>query len=300
MNINLNGAIAIANKAFMKLKKISPELALAGGIACGVGAIVTACVASRHVDEVFDDARDELDVIQSDLDRNAIDIRQAKKESFIVYRNTTLELVKRYAPTIGLGMASVGLTLASHGILSKRYAGLSAAYSTLDGAFKDYRQRVRDALGEDAEKIIRAGGHTEKNIKIDNEDGTSELKRGNSVVLEDGKKSPYEFDYNRFTAKSTWQPSADYNEMFLRSEQTYFNNLFNARGHVFLNEVLDRLGLERTPAGAVCGWIKGAGDDYIDFGYWDTFKRDYNTDTDLCVKNIHLDFNCDGIIYDMI
>lgn len=293
--MNFSVVKTFGSKIYMKLRKISPELALAGGIACGVGAIVAGCLASRHVDDIINDAKNDLDSIQAIAENDQV-LREA---SFTVYKTAAWELTRLYAPTVALGIASMGLILASHGILSKRYVGLSAAYTTLDGAFKDYRKRVAESLGEDAEKILAASGHTEKNIKLENEEGKVETKKTNSIVIPDHKNSPYEFDYNRFTATS-WQANADYNEMYLRNTQSYFNDLLQFRGHVFLNEVLDQLGIARTPAGAVCGWVKGAGDDYIDFGYWDTFKHDYSIDSDLCVKNIHLDFNCDGSIWDMI
>ena len=191
--------------------------------------------------------------------------------------------------------------LTSHGILNKRYVGTLAAYQTLDEAFKGYRKRVAAAMGEEAEKVLMAGGKAEKNIKTEDEE-TGEVKtlKNNNLVLETKKNSPYEFDFNKATAPLTWEANPDYNDARLRAAQTYFNDILNTRGHVFLNEVLDELGLQRTPAGAVCGWVKGAGDDYIDFGYLETFLREYNQDSDLCKKNIHLNFNCDGVIWDLI
>jgi hypothetical protein len=69
----------------------------------------------------------------------------------------------------------------------------------------------------------------------------------------------------------------------------------------FENEVLDNLGIERCPAGAVTGWIKDEGDSYIDFGIF----TDENSERviDFMVgreKSIWLDFNVDGTIYDKI
>lgn len=298
MNINLNAAKNVAMKAYMKVRKVSPELALAGGIAFGLGAIVAGCIASRHVDDVIEETRSNLDDIQKLNDENKLE--NPKKEAFREYLDCSWKLTKLYAPTIALTMASVGLILASHGILKKRYVGTVAAYNALDEAFKAYRKRVSDILGEDAEKLVMNGGKLEKNIKTQNEDGTEETIKGNSVVFNDGKNSPYIFDYNRHTAPYTWKASPDMNEAFLRAQQSYFNDILSTRGHVFLNEVLDALGLKRTPAGQVCGWYKGLGDDYVDFGYMDGFIRDYNLDSDLCKKNIRLNFNCDGSIWDMI
>ncbi len=303
--MNLNVIKNVGCRMYLKLRKISPELALAGGIVCGVGAIVAGCVASRKVNDIVEETNNQLNDIQASYENathqnsNRL-VNNIKKESFIVYRNAAWKFAKLYAPTVGLTMASIGLILTSHGILNKRYVGLSAAYSALDGAFKDYRKRVANVLGEDAEKILNNGGKVEKNIKVIDEDDNVATKTGSNIVIQNHKNSPYEFDFNRFTAKGVWEPSADYIELRLRNTQNYFNELLNARGHVFLNEILDELGMNRTPAGAVCGWVKGAGDDYIDFGYQESFKRDYNTDSDLCVKNVHLNFNCDGSIWDMI
>jgi len=302
MKINLNGLTRIGARAVMKVKKVSPELLLAGGIACGIGAIVLGCIASRKVDKTIEESRNKIDDIQKNIE--AASTKEAKKDlkkvAFKAYVDMGWELAKLYAPTIGLTMASTGLILASHGILNKRYVGTVAAYQTLGEAFKDYRRRVAETLGEEAEKVLNAGGKVEKNISVANENGEVEQIKGSNIVIQKHKESPYEFDFNRFTAKGVWEPSADYIDMRLRNTQNYFNELFNARGHVFLNEILDELGLARTPAGAVCGWVKGAGDDYIDFGYWDSFKRDYDQDSDLCVKNVHLNFNCDGPIWDLI
>ena len=298
MNINIDGAKNVAVKAFMKVRKISPELALAGGIACGIAAIVVGCMASRHVDDIVEETQSELDDLQNYIEEDKIE--NPKKELFKAYVKAGWKFTKLYAPTIALATTSTALILASHGILKKRYVGTVAAYNALDEAFKGYRKRVADILGEDAEKIVMNGGSTEKNIKVKNDDDSEETVKGNSIVFNDKKNSPYEFDFNRHTAPLTWQASPDYNDAFLRAQQNYFNDILNARGHVFLNEVLDALGLKRTPAGQVCGWYKGAGDDYIDFGYMEVFIRDYNTDSDLCKKNIHLNFNCDGSIWDMI
>lgn len=296
--INMEAIKALVIKGGMKLRKVSPEIALVGGIALGIGAVVTACIASRHVDNVIDEANANLNDIQKLAEEDKLE--NPKKECFIIYRQTAWKLVKLYWPTVALGTASVGLILFSHGILKKRHLQTLAAYNALDEAFKGYRKRVAEAVGDEAEKVIMAGGKVEKGIKAENENGGEDILKGSNIVFNEKKNSPYEFDFNRYTAPLVWEPGVEYNEMRLRNAQNYFNELLTARGHVFLNEVLDELGLKRTPAGAICGWVKGCGDGYIDFGYMDGFIRDWNIDSDLCRKNIHLNFNCDGVIWDMI
>jgi hypothetical protein len=60
-----------------------------------------------------------------------------------------------------------------------------------------------------------------------------------------------------------WNASKEYNRVFLQCQENYFNHLLEARGHVFLNEIFDALGLKRTSYGQVAGWLSEKGK--IDF-----------------------------------
>ena len=297
-----------AIKSFVKLRKTSPEIALGAGIVCGIGAIVAAVMVSSKVEAVIDETQAKIEeikapIIESKKEDVELPVEERKDISRKVWRerNKMLwKLARILAPAVGLEVASIVLILLSHGILKKRYLNTTTALAALNEAFNAYRGRVRESVGEEAEKIIMSGGKVEKNIKVEDDDGNVSELPGQNIVINDHKNSPYEFDFNRHTAPLTWSPNPDYSETFLRNIQNYFNDLLQTRGHVFLNEILDQLGMKRTPAGQVCGWIKGAGDDYIDFGYMDSFMRDYKIDSDLCKKNIHLNFNVDGPIWNML
>lgn len=76
------------------------------------------------------------------------------------------------------------------------------------------------------------------------------------------------------------------------------NDRLHARGHLFLNEVYEALGLPHTQAGAVVGWVVGNGDNFVDFGlYTGEAARDFVNGRE---GSILLDFNVDGIVYDKI
>jgi hypothetical protein len=89
--------------------------------------------------------------------------------------------------------------------------------------------------------------------------------------------------------------------LFLSNVQNYMNDRLKARGHVFLNEVYDEIGLSHTEAGAVVGWRwkKGSGDDFIDFGIWDGTEvvNDFFNGREGALL---LDFNVDGVIYNKL
>lgn len=287
-----------AKKAAFAVKKASPEIMLASGIIIGTIAIISACNASRHVDEVIDEAKEELDTLDNIVEFEGTN---KKREALKIYANTGWKLVKLYYPSFLMGLSSVGLILGSHGILRKRYAGMAATANALNEAFMDYKKRVAELIGEDAEKVLSMGGEGVKNVKTVDENGEVQTLKDKQIVIKNKSKSPYEFDFNCFTAPDTWSDNPTYIMCFLKAQQNYANELLRARGHVFLNEVLDMLGLDRTPEGAVTGWFKGApGDGYIDFGMTESYFPDYQLDTDLCKKNIHFNFNVDGLIYDMI
>lgn len=65
---------------------------------------------------------------------------------------------------------------------------------------------------------------------------------------------------------SSFQPNQDMNRVFLTTQESYLNHVINARGHLFLNEVLDILGIDRTVTGQFVGW---AVPDYFSFNLLD-------------------------------
>lgn len=91
-----------------------------------------------------------------------------------------------------------------------------------------------------------------------------------------------------------WHRSSQANRIFIQCQEAYANDVLQARGHIFLNEIYDMLGFERTKDGAVMGWFKSEGSNRVKF---DMFKVDLlGTEVTAYI----LDFNPDGIIYDKL
>lgn len=306
----------IAIRGGLKLRKASPEIMLAGGIVAGVAAVVTACIATKkYVEEKpVEAAHDELDAIQNEADEKVKelgesglneeilkDIRKEKKSrSFKAYCKLVKRLVRIFGPSAGLLLLSIGLILGSHGILKKRYVSTTLAYKAMDEAFKDYRKRVQEGVGEEKELHFFNGTEEGGETTIIDENGESKTEKKN-VQVHQKRYSPYEFDFNASTAPGNWEANTDYNLCFLRGIQNYLNDLLHSRGHLFLNEALDALGLERTREGAVVGWLMhSGGDDYVDLGISEYFTDLYSDIQDGYFKNIHLNFNVDGVIWNKI
>ena len=105
-----------------------------------------------------------------------------------------------------------------------------------------------------------------------------------------------------FNEKSIgWSKDPESNKFFLLAQQSYANEKLRMRRYLFLNDIYDILGLPRTKAGQVVGWIfdenNTIGDNYVDFGLYNTYNEEFING---CKNSILLDFNVDGMILDRI
>lgn len=90
--------------------------------------------------------------------------------------------------------------------------------------------------------------------------------------------------------------------MFLRAQQQFANDKLVADGFLFLNDVYDMLGIDKTPTGQLVGWKydelnNDVGDNYVDFGIMETNRE---TEDGGYEPVILLDFNVDGDILHLI
>lgn len=284
-------------------QKHSPKLLFAAGVV-GIGATVFfACKATLKVEPVLDKIQEDVDAANQAAATGTPSYgeREYRKDLTIAYSKGVLELAKLYGPAILTFAASMAALTGAQNILSNRLTGMTAAFTAADKAFKHYRQRVVAEYGEDKDRELRFGS-AEQEYLVETDQGPEVVKRKHVVGAPEGT-SPYATRFGRDTSKD-WSPQPEYNLLFLRAAQNYANERLQSRGYVFLNDVLDHLGIDRTPAGQLAGWIKenpNGGDNFIDFGIWDdeAMERlhDFMTGRE---GSIWLDFNVDGSVYHLI
>ena len=170
-----------------------------------------------------------------------------------------------------------------------------------------------ERFGEEVDRELKYNLKAKKfdETVIDEETGKEKKVKKNGFVV-----SPADISgYARFFEKNTqdedgnsilnphWESNNEYNLMFIKAQERYANDLLKAKKRVFLNEVYEMLGLPRTKAGQIVGWVynpeNSKGDNYIDFGlYSDNLSySDYVNGFD---QAILLDFNVDGNIWDLM
>ena len=230
------------------------------------------------------------------------DVPKIERKNRILF---ILDTVRSVAPAAIVGAATITMIYFSNSISKKRLAAMGAAYATLQTAFDGYKRTIVEALGkESVEKILKpklpnVGKSAEEILSSDNKSDAANVS--DAVVNSLKALSPYA----RIIAEESstcWDPNEDYTSQNLAAVQLWANRRLERKGHLFLNEVFDQLGLSRTREGAVVGWLKnGEGDNYVSFGDFDaSIYRVPSDDYTRVDSNFIVDFNVDGVIWDRI
>ena len=298
------------SKGGLKIKKYSPEILMVVGITGVVGAAVLACKATLKCEDLIDEHDGKMKIVQEvreKFDEEKYSDENYKKDILVVKTQTAVNFVKLYGPSVTLGIASIACILGAHNIMKKRNVALAAAYKLVEQSFSEYRQRVKDELGEEKDFHFRYGTvEDEETETIVGEDGKK--KKINKAVqrLSDHDPSMYARMFEseeRVGDGSTWNGSKEfspihhYNYAFLTQKQNWMNERLNAYGYLFLNEVYEELGFPKTKAGQAVGWVKDpayGGNGYVSFGPAIDCVA-YNDGDPILV-----DFNVDGVIWDLI
>jgi hypothetical protein len=313
MNVNLRGlgkglqtvkqvATSKAGRQVLLSQKNSPKILFGAGVVGMVGTVVLASRATLRVDDILDahdDKKETMRRLYEDPHQHhdpkfQYTTAAYRSDMTLLHTRTALGIVKLYAPAVCLGALSIAALTGSHIVLSQRNAGLMAAYAAVDKGFKEYRERVVADLGQDKDREYLYGGETVTEEVVTDKGKT---KKVSHVRIPKDAKSAYTFYFD--SSNQNWEKNAGHNAIFLRFTQNQLNDRLHAKGHLFLNEALDALGLPHTTAGAVTGWLaRGEGDGYVDFQCWNNKDMDRLADfEDGFDDAILIEFNVDGPIY---
>lgn len=262
--------------------------------------------------------------------------KDMKKDLCKTYIRTTGRIMKIYSVPVALIGGGIISVVSSHNILNARYITALAAYDALGKKFAEYRKRVIEDFGPETDELYRYGINKNEEI-VETTTKKGNVKKKLETTYSPRKEGLSEFavifgpDYSSNAlrpndyagdgySRNTIQAIRNKNMEFLLSVQAQCNEKLKREGHLFLNDVYRMLGMlfptndggftSDRACGAINGWIWvtddegnyiGPGDGYVDFGI---FNFDETTNRQAFVdgfeENIWLDFNCDGIMYDLI
>lgn len=304
-----NSISSVAGRTKFKIEKNSPEILLGFGIVGFIGTVVLASRATLRAEDIVEKHREELkaiedakEIAQNEPEKYEYDEKLIVMDKAGIYGRMSVDFTKLYGPSIALGALSLACILTSKNIMNKRYLGAVAAYNAVSGAFETYRQRVREEQGEIMDRHFRYGTELEE-ITVTTVDENGKKIKEKQLVEKDVQNDLALPDENAVwfdEENPNWDKNPEYNLMFLRSQQNYWNDILHTRGHVFLNEVRESLGFPHTQAGAILGWVKGFGDEDIDFGLYDMKRKSTRDFINGATNIVLLEFNHDGVIWDKI
>lgn len=284
----------VAAPVVKTVQKHAPEILTVTGCVAVVAGGTTAVVKTV---KSFDDAKKDTEETMEKAENGEISKAKAIAHCVGTY-------AKMYGPSVLLTASGVGMIFSSNRILRKRNAQLVSAYATLDMAYRNYRKRVADEVGEEREKELYFGVEKEKRSYTEKDENGKAKKKTEELSIIDPEVLAGLSPYARiFSTKYTVEAEAnspDYNFFFCKLQQKEANRMFHRDGYLFLNDVYKLLGFKPTTEGQIVGWIKGEGDAYVDLGITTANIRN-NQDT-LCgySKELVLDFNVVGPIIDRI
>jgi hypothetical protein len=313
----MNSASRALHKVGFKLKKHSPEILVAAGIVGTVASAVLACKATTKIHFILDEKDQKIDYLKKGVEAGEVEGYNengevavipysevdGKKDMAIVYAQTGLKLAKLYAPAVALGALSITGIVASHRILNKRNVALAAAYTAVDTGFKEYRNRVIERLGKEMDRELRYNLKA-KEVEETVTDAKGKEKKVKKTIEVTGMQdhSIYARCFDETCAG--WTRDAEYNLNFLKLQQNYANQKLQERGYLYLNEVYEMLGFQKTKAGHVVGWIydedNAIGDNYVDFFIYDLHDEQKRAFVNGYEKSIWIDFNVDGNVWELM
>lgn len=305
----LNNVNRTLNKAKFNVQKHSPEILIVTGVVGVVASAVMACKATTKVGKIAEEHKSNIDAVHEAIEKGVTNAGEsyneedAKKDLTIYYTQTGLKYVKLYAPSVILGALSLTAIISSNNILRKRNVALAAAYTAIDRSFKEYRGRVVERFGKDLDRELRYNIKAKEiEEKVIDENGEEKTVKKTVEVYDPNNYS----DYAKIFDESciAWTKSAEYNLMFLKQQQAHANTLLKQNGYLFLNEVYEMLGFDKTKAGQVVGWVydekNPIGDNFVDFGIYNIYNEKARDFVNGYERSIILDFNVDGNIWELM
>lgn len=184
---------------------------------------------------------------------------------------TNLDYVKAawkpYIPSVAIGLGTIVCILGANGLNRKQQAAITSAYIFLNNAYREYKEKVKEVYGEDADCEVR------KKVAKENYSGDTEVSDGKLLFYD-------ELSCRYFERTMAEVLDAEY----------HTNREFILEGDVKLNKFYELLGLPLTELGEVVGWNSDSAAAF--FGYqWIEFEHDLVTmDDGLECYILHLPF----------
>lgn len=227
----------IAKGVQSTLTKHSPEILTGIGITGMVSATVLAVKATPKAIRLKNEAENE-------------------KNGELTKVETIKACWKPYIPAVATGAASIVCLIGASSVNAKRNAALAAAYTLSDTAFREYKEKVVETIGEKKEKVVK-DKIAEDKVK-NNPVTKSEIfitDRGNTLCFDTISGRYFMSDIDK-----------------IKKAENILNKRMLSEMYISLNDFYDEIGLAQTPVGDDLGWKLERG--YLDLDFSSQLTKD--------------------------
>jgi hypothetical protein len=238
-------------------------------VVAGVGVVSTGIMARKNTikaEKEIEKLRRDLKGIDYDNFVKALELKKQKKSASEIaielgesedYVNDILEedidntekakvYAKAYAPTMVIGTATLACIFGSTHINNKRLAALGAAYVLSETSFKEYKDKVKDIIGEAKEQEVEdeiVKDEMRKNPLTNNNIANNAYA---GMVNEPGTSIWYDTYSGRYLITSAER---------IRRAELECQRILDKEGAVSINDFYGQLGVEEVDAG-YSQWIR--------------------------------------------
>lgn len=163
-----------------------------------------------------------------------------------------------YIPSVLIGVGTLTCIFGAHMVNQRTQAALTSAYALLDQTHKEYKKKIKEMYGDEADKKVR------EELAKDNYD----TKTIDEEEYEDGKTLFYdEFSKRYYRVLKETQLRAEYE----------INKMLSESGGASLNDYYDLLEIDRQDYGEFMGWSAAQMYEM----YWDSWLHFHHTKVEM-------------------
>ena len=292
-----------AKVAAFRLKEVRPEIMLGLGAVSVLAGTILACKKTKEAEPIIEQAVSEFEELDHIKSNPYAEERPGFKEYARVCVRHGCELAKVYALPTVLWVGGMSSIIGSHGEMRSRNARLLSNSVALKQLFDAYRERVREQLGEEAERDLYFGAEESDVTVVSTDPKTGEKK----VTKKKGKifrhPQPGSMWARNFTPRTTDEYDVrSYNEFFIEQVEKSLNADLKMVPFITINEVYDKLNMKpgegKCAEGMTVGWVWNPkidrGDREIKIEMLEGWEELYDEVLGRVVVQpcLRLDFNC--------
>lgn len=232
-----------AKKTVRYLKRHTPEILTAAGVAATTGGAIW--IARRTIDaaDILDEHKESIEEIKTLKEEGTSyqDDDAYRHDISHIYVDTTKKLVKNYTGPVLTFASGLGCLVGVNVSLKKKCTKTLAMYFGQKKLFDTYRNNVVNRFGEDVDYDMLHGTKTaNEKVEVTDENGNVRKEKRSVKVKDDKLTSIYGFFFDEGCAG--WSNSEDYNKSYASIQNTVLYDELQRKGSLTLYKVWKAFG----------------------------------------------------------